>query len=61
MRKINVGDSVVTKWDEWSENGKRMVVPGEVVSVTRGHREMVYGVKMQDNGKVEEVRANQIS
>jgi len=61
VRKISVGDSVMTKWDEWNDRGERMIVKGTVEKVTRGHRSMVYDVKMADTNGVEKVRADQIS
>ena len=61
MSKLQTGDQVVTKWDEWDSNGKQMVVPGEIVSIGVGHaRSKVYGVMMSDTGKVEKVFPGQI-
>ena len=61
MPSHQVGESVTTKWDQWNESGKQMVVQGEVVSVKRSHHEMVYGVRMDDTNEVETVRQDQIS
>ena len=60
MKKLAVGDSVLTRWDEWDEKGKQVIVPGKVVRVGIGHaRSGVYDVEMAD-GQVEKVFPNQI-
>ena len=61
MKTLQVLDSVRTQWDEWSDKGVRMVVPGTIVNVKTGHaRSKVYDVQMSDTGYIEEVRPDQI-
>ena len=54
MSKLQVGDSVLTKWDDSDK-----LLKAEIGNIYRGHRGMKYQVRMKD-GSFETIREDQI-